>query len=281
MSTRTGWTLPLFVPGTRPDRFGKAAASGADAIIVDLEDAVDPPNKDAARANLAAIAGLSVPVIVRINAAGTKWHDADLAAVASSAAAAIMLPKAESVDEVASAYRRSGQKPVVAIIETALGVSTIAALAKAPGVVQLAFGTQDLSAELGCDPSSPLFDVIRLDLLLGSRRAGIAPPLDGVCLLISDIEGLNASGARLGKIGFAGQLCIHPAQIAAVAMGMMPSAETIEIAEKIVASGNDIARVGDIMVDGPVRRNAEQLIAKAGALAAMLSKPSSPTGVVR
>ena len=130
----TAIRAPLFVPANRPERFAKAAASGADAVILDLEDAVAADAKDAARAALATDF-TDLPVIVRINAIGTPWHADDLAAVARLRPAAVMLPKAEDADRVASVAAQTGL-PVIALVETARGLAHARAIAAAPGVAR-------------------------------------------------------------------------------------------------------------------------------------------------
>ena len=169
---------PLFVPANRSDRFGKAAASAADAIILDLEEAVAPEDKVGARAALTT--GFTAkPVIVRINAAGTRWHGDDLRAVAGLACAAVMVPKAERAD-VLSALALS--RPIIALIETAQGIAHARAIAGTPGVGRLAFGSVDYAADLGCAHAREALASARAELVLASRLAGIPPPLDGVTL---------------------------------------------------------------------------------------------------
>jgi citrate lyase subunit beta/citryl-CoA lyase len=260
MNAHPGWMLPLFVPATKPDRFRKAAASGADAIVVDLEDAVADSDKVGARSNVALSSGLDVDVILRVNAFGTAWHDGDLHLAADQPLAAVMLPKVESADQIERVRAVTGSKPLIALIETVEGLRCIDEIARSASVVQLGLGTQDLSAELDCSPDSRLFDVARYNLMLASRSAGIAPPLDGVSLVLDNVEGLAAEGAGIVDLGFGGRFCIHPAQIPPLRRGLTPDAATIERARRIVAVGQGAARVDGMMIDEPVRRRAERQI---------------------
>ncbi|MGI9363484.1 MAG: aldolase/citrate lyase family protein, partial [Parasphingorhabdus sp.] len=137
---------PLFVPAHRPELFAKAAASGADAIILDLEDAVPEDAKEAARAALTAQLARTgsaarfngLPVLVRINAAGTRWHDADLAVLRDMPVAGIILPKAETAADIA---RAALHHPIIVLVETALGLAEARQIAQAEGVARLAFGS--------------------------------------------------------------------------------------------------------------------------------------------
>ena len=254
-----GWLLPLFVPATRPDRFGKAAASGADAVVIDLEDAVAQTDKPAARANVTRAAGLSVDLIVRINAADSPWFEDDCAAVAQSDAAAVMLPKSECTLQVARAAELTG-KPVIALIETVTGAAAVFEIASAPSAIQLGLGTQDLAAALGCSPDSRLFDALRWNMVMASALHGKAAPLDGVSLELTRTDNLEAAGQALGQIGFAGKFCIHPRQIAPLRQGLCPSPADVERAERVLAHGDGAGRVGDMMVDAPVLAQAQRTL---------------------
>jgi citrate lyase subunit beta/citryl-CoA lyase len=266
MSAHPGWLLPLFVPATRPDRFAKAAASGTDAIVVDLEDAVPVERKAEARRHLGASIGLGVDTILRINARGSPWYADDLRAAASLAFDAIMVPKVNGADVVAEAHALSGGKPVIALIETLDGVERLDEIAGADGCAQLGFGTQDFAAEMGCGPRSRLFDTVRFDMLCASRRAGIAPPLDGTSVLLDDSEGDDAAGRELVEIGFAGRFCIHPAQITPLARGLRPTEAEIERATRVLEAPDGAARVDGAMVDQPVRLQMQNILRRASRL---------------
>lgn len=254
-----GWILPLFVPATRPDRFATAAGSGADAFVVDLEDAVATSDKDAARANIPGSGSYLADLILRVNAVGTPWHDADCAAAKQSSAVAVMLPKVEAAHDVERVAMLTGL-PVIALIESVEGVARVAGIAAAAGTVQLGLGTQDLAAQLGCRPASRLFDALRWEMVFRSCASEIAPPIDGVSLDLSDQGALEADGRALADMGFAGKFCIHPTQIAPLRRGLLPGAGDVERARLIASSPEGASRVGDIMVDAPIRRQAERLL---------------------
>ncbi len=272
LAEATSW---LFVPGDRPDRFDKAAAAGADVVIVDLEDAVAPGDKDAARAAVVAWPARG-DVVVRINAPDTAWCAADIAALAGTGAA-LMLPKATpmALAGLAAALGSRGV-PVVALVETAAGVRAADEIAVFPGVVRLALGAIDLAAELGVDPdTSPLIDRARADLAFASAAAGLAGPVDGVTTAVGDEDALRADLARATDHGMTGKLCIHPRQVATVHAGFAPSPAEIAWAERVLAvdSARSIGRrpadggvftLDGEMVDRPVLVRAERILARRG-----------------
>ncbi|MCC7319679.1 MAG: CoA ester lyase [Rubellimicrobium sp.] len=253
---------PLFVPANRPERFARAAASGADAVILDLEDAVPPPDKDRARGALGT-GFTDLPVLVRLNAAGTPWHGADVAAAAGLALAAVILPKAEDPALCARLADATG-KPVIALIESARGIANARAIAAAGGVVRLAFGSVDFCADLGCRHLREVLLPVRLELVLASRLAGIAAPLDGVTVRLDDplAAGDDADHAR--ALGMTGKLCIHPAQVDPVLRAFAPTPAEVDRARRILAAGEGAVRVDGEMVDEPVRIRARAILAQAG-----------------
>ncbi|MCB1502976.1 MAG: CoA ester lyase [Bauldia sp.] len=259
-------TAPLFVPADRPERFVKAAASGADAVILDLEDAVAPAAKDAARAALAA-ALPEAAIVVRVNAAGTPWHGADLALLDTLPAVGAMLPKAEDPAAVAGLARRLGEgRRLIPLIETALGLHHAAAIAAVPGVTQLAFGPADYRNDVGCDDSPEALLLARSTLVLASRLGGIAAPLDGPCFDFRDPEATAGEAHHAKSLGFGGKLCIHPAQVPAVRAAFRPGAAEIDWARRVVAAGGGggAAAVDGAMIDAPVLARARRILADAG-----------------
>lgn len=252
---------PLFVPANRPERFAKAAASGADAVIVDLEDAVAPEAKDAARGNLVGV-WPGCAVIVRINAAQTPWHDADLRALRGRGLAALMLPKAQGPDDLAQITQIFGPgQPVIALIETAAGLAAARVLARHPMVRQLAFGSVDYCADLGCSHSREALLAARSELVLASRLAGLVPPLDGVTTDLSDPALAGADACHARALGMGGKMCIHPAQITPVRAAFLPGEAEVAWARRVLAAGEDAVAVDGEMVDAPVRRRAEAILA--------------------
>ena len=251
---------PLFVPANRPERFAKAAASGADAVILDLEDAVAADAKDAARAALATDF-TDLPVIVRINAIGTPWHADDLAAVARLRPAAVMLPKAEDADRVASVAAQT-RLPVIALVETARGLAHARTIAAAPGVARIAFGSVDFCADLGCAHLREVLLPARSELVLASRLAGIAAPIDGVTVQLDDLSVSHDDAAHARALGMTGKLCIHPRQIAEVRCAFAPTEAEIDWARRVLASGDGAVSVDGAMVDEPVRIRARAILAE-------------------
>jgi len=251
----------LFVPANRPERFTKAAASGADAIILDLEDAVQQDAKDAARAALAA-GFTDLPVLVRINGEGTPWHADDVAAVANLPFAAIVVPKAE-IGEGLAALAATGRWPILPLIETARGLSQARTIAGLAGVERLAFGSIDFCADLGCAHTREALLAARSELVLASRLAGRVGPIDGVTTTIDDAA-LVASDARHAlELGFGAKLAIHPRQIEAMRSGFAPQPAEIDWAEKALSSKDGAAAVDGAMVDEPVRIRARLILARA------------------
>ncbi|MDR5652131.1 HpcH/HpaI aldolase/citrate lyase family protein [Ruixingdingia sedimenti] len=252
---------PLFVPANRPERFAKAAASGADAVILDLEDAVPADAKATARDALdCGFTGL--PVIVRINAAGTPWHADDLAAVARLRVAAVMLPKSEDPADLARVSAAVG-KPLIALVETGRGLTNARALAAAPGVVRIAFGSVDYCADLGCAHLREVLLPARSELVLAARLAGIAAPIDGVTTRLDDPAVTHDDAAHARALGMTGKLCIHPAQIAQVKRAFAPGEAEIDWARRVLASGDGAVSVDGAMVDEPVRIRARAILAQA------------------
>ena len=257
----------LFVPGSRPDRFDKALAAGASAVIIDLEDAVAPADKDAARAALAAWLGPQHAVIVRINSADTAWFERDLALCGAPGVAAVMVPKAERADTLA-AVTAAGARGLLPLVESAAGLAALGSLAAAPGVLRLAFGSIDLQVDLGLrDASEDELGPFRLQLVLASRLAGIGAPIDGVSTAIDDQDQLRIDVQRARRLGFAGKLCIHPRQVAPVNRWLVPSAAELAWAHQVLAAaaaaGGAVVAVDGKMVDKPVLLRAEALLREA------------------
>jgi len=273
-NSRHGAALPvyrslLFVPGNRPDRFDKALASGADAVIVDLEDAVAPDAKDAARATLAAWAAPAHPVLVRINARGTEWFEQDILLGRLPGIAGIVLPKAGSAQDVtrvvAAARRRV---PVLPIIESAQGIWNVEAVARAPGTRRLLFGTLDFIVDMGMPDDGDALSTFRAQLALVSRVAGLAPPVDGVMPDLQDNDRLVRETLRGKSFGFGGKLCIHPAQVKTVNDCYRPSDAELAWATRVLAAvaaaGGNAVSVDGGMVDRPVVLKAERILAQPG-----------------
>ncbi|BCO81759.1 citryl-CoA lyase [Mycobacterium paraintracellulare] len=261
----TGARSLLFVPGDRPDRFAKAAASGADAVVLDLEDAVAPEAKGNARDAVAEWLAAGATSVVRINGTGTDWHDEDLAMVARRECG-VMVPKARSAAHLAEI---SGQlptdTPLIALIETAPGVLAAAEICAADAVARAAFGSVDLGAELGIDPDDhDCLQYARSALVMGSAAAGRAAPLDGVTTAVHNDGAVSADAARAVRLGFGGKLCIHPRQVGIVNSRFSPSADELAWARRVVAAAADggVRTVDGRMVDKPVIDRAARSLAR-------------------
>lgn len=253
---------PLFVPADRPDRFEKAATSGADAVILDLEDAVARDRKEMARAALRSDF-TDLPVLVRINAVGTPWHEDDLAALRGLRLAGVILPKAEGPESVATVcHALDGRAPVLALIESGLGLARCRAIAALSGVCRLVFGSIDYCADLGCEHLREVLLPARSELVLASRLAGIAPPIDGVTARLDDLSETYEDTVHARAMGMTGKLCIHPVQIPEVRRAFLPSEAEIDWARRVMASGDGAVSVDGAMVDAPVRLRAQGILAQ-------------------
>ncbi len=255
----------LFVPGDRPDRFATAAAAGADAVILDLEDAVAPRHKEAARDHVVRWLGGAGTGWVRINAAGTPWYADDLATLAGcDGLRGVVVPKAEDGADLGAVGAHLGiDVGVVALVESAVGVHRAAEIAASRGVDRLAFGSIDYALDIGADGTWDSLLLARSALVIASRLAGIDPPVDGVTTALHEPEILAADVGRARGLGFTGKLCIHPAQVEAVARGFAPSADEVAWARRITAAadGAGAVAVDGAMVDRPVLERARRILA--------------------
>jgi citrate lyase subunit beta/citryl-CoA lyase len=259
----------LFVPGDRPDRFAKADASGADAVILDLEDAVAPGAKAAARANAAAWLDAGHEAIVRINAPGTGWYAEDVAML-NGRSCAVMLPKAERGGEVTELLRQIGHdSSVVPLLETARGVLDARDVCGVPGVVRVALGSVDLASQLGVDPEhGPALSMARSALVLASAEAGLPAPIDSPSLDLTVGGSLVHAQALAGlAVGLGAKLCVHPHQVPVVNQAFTPSPEEVEWALAVVAAqaSGGVVRLQGQMVDKPVFERARRLLDRCGA----------------
>ena len=266
----------LFVPGHRADRFEKALASGADAVVLDLEDAVASQDKAAAREAVArylatADEATRQRLVLRINDEATPWFDDDVALLAAMRAPAVMLPKAEHVTTLARLRSACPGLGVLALIESARGVLNVEALAAADGVQRLVFGTLDFALDLDLvdDPAAgPVgLDAAASRLAWASRAAGLPAPVAGVTADIHDAALLHADFARARAHGFGAKLCIHPQQVAWVHEALRPAEAEIEWAQRVIAAAaatQGAVQLDGRMVDRPVVERARRLLQRAG-----------------
>jgi len=260
----------LFVPADRPERFDKALAAGADEVIIDLEDAVAAPAKDGARAALAGwLASGDRRVTLRINAADTPWFAHDVQLCALPGVAGVMLPKAERAEDLARVAAVAPGRALLPLIESAAGFDQLSAVARAPGVTRLAFGSIDFQLDLGIDGEGEELLFFRSQLVLASRLARLEAPIDGVSTAIDDAERLGQEAMRARRLGFGAKLCIHPRQVAVVRRSFGASDAQIAWARRVIeaferAQGAAVA-VDGAMVDRPVMLRAQALLRQAGA----------------
>lgn len=242
----------LFVPANRPERFSKAVASGANAVIIDLEDAVGAEDKTAGRNSLTnwldseEARANQVPILVKVNCVNSGCFGEDLRVCRRPDIAGIVLPKAERADDIASA---SAGAPVYPLVETALGFSRIAELAKAPRVQRLLFGAIDFKHDMGIDGDEDELLFFRSQVVLASRIAGLLSPVDGVTTEIDDLEKIARDAAYTKRLGFGGKLCIHPNQVPIINRTFVPSENELRWANRVLEAA-ERARGGAVALDG-------------------------------
>ncbi len=259
----------LFVPGNRPDRFDKACAAGAGAVIIDLEDAVPAADKSKARMAVEAWVSPAHPVVLRINGVSTNWFRDDVTCCRMPGIQAVMLPKTEGVDHLRRVEELLGQTvPILPLIETALGFAAALEIARDRAVERLVFGALDFQIDVGIPGDQQELLYFRSQLVLISRLAGIQAPVDGITTAIDNPEELRADTLRARRLGFGAKLCIHPRQIPVVNDCFRPTAEEISWAQRVVeaaaaANGAAVALSGQ-MVDRPVIVKAQRILDEAG-----------------
>lgn len=250
----------LFVPGLRPERISKALESGAHAVIVDLEDAVGVEEKPAAREHVARWLANNPTrhILLRINAPSTPWHADDLVLTSAPNVAAVVVPKAEHE----SSLPALGGKPLLPIIESALGFARLESIATHRDVSRLIFGTYDFRADLGLGTAPEALLYFSSRLVIASRVAGLPGPVDGVTTDVVNGIGWVAEARRARSLGFGGKLCIHPRQVAAINEGFAPSEDEIRWARRILDAVGDKATavVDGEFVDLPIILRARALL---------------------
>lgn len=265
----------LFVPATQPERLPKALASGADLVIADWEDAVAPADKERARTALGdALTALPAPqrarLLVRINSEATPWFAADLQALAQLTAqglAGAVVPKAERAQTLQALAQAAGpQAALVPLVESVAGLAAADALAAAPQVARLAFGHLDFQVDAGmaCAEDEQELLPVRMALVLASRRAGLAAPIDGVTVDTHNPERMGRDAERARRMGFGGKLCIHPAQVPVLHAAFDPDEAAVTHAQRVrqalEQAGGGVCVLDGRMVDAPVLAQAEQTL---------------------
>ncbi|MFZ4821984.1 MULTISPECIES: CoA ester lyase [Pseudomonas] len=258
----------LFVPGSRPDRFEKAFASGADCIIIDLEDAVEEEAKERARQNIDVFLTQSPKsrIVLRCNGLQHSAFKGDLELLAHhTGVAAIMLPKTETRNDV-EAVAEFG-KPVWGLIESAKGLANLREIASTRGIERLTFGALDLAVDLGLGNDeagrNKVFDFVRYTLVVESRNAGLKRPLDTVCADTQEGGQFRYHALNARHMGLEGVLCIHPKQIGQVRKVFERSTSEIEWAKRVLEAAKTQPGAFSLdgqMVDAPVIAAARQLL---------------------
>lgn len=262
----------LFLPADRLERLPKALASGAHAIVLDLEDAVAPQNKAMAREALAQRWPTLGPevrerLLLRTNATGSPWQAEDAALLGQLQGLGAVMPA--KVQAPADLLRLSAAFPArrwLPLIESAEGLAGLDAIARVPGVLRLAFGHLDFQSDLGmaCEADEAELAPVRLAFVQASRRADLAPPVDGVTTALQDLQRLDSDTRRARRFGFGAKLCIHPAQVQAVNAALGASAEQRAWAQRVLeaaaTAGEGAFRFEGAMVDAPVLARARRFI---------------------
>lgn len=274
MTTLVAAVTALFVPGDRPDRFDKAARSGADVVILDLEDAVAADQRATALRHATEALGrggeTGFAALVRVTDSDSATHLDELRALARVAdrpghgLLGVMVPKARepgALERVGDFFGGPATAtPLVPLIETAAGVARVVELASTPGVVRLAFGALDFSLDVAADVDSETVQFARAQVVVASRVAGLAAPLDTPSVEINDLPAVSAAARLSRSRGFGGKLCIHPAQVAAVRDAFRPTAAEARWAAEVLAqAGEGASQVDGQMIDRPVLERARRI----------------------
>lgn len=265
----------LFVPGNRPERFSKAVDAAPDAIILDLEDAVHPDSKSAARAAIWAwqerTPSVACQRYIRLNSVSSALFRQDMTWLGDmrypERCAGIFLPKAECPEALSQVVERllawNPQLQIVAIIETAKGLQQVEAIAAIPGLARLAFGSLDFSLDINCSQIPEAFLYARNRIVLASRTAQLPAPIDGVTPAISELAVVKQESHYARSLGFGAKLCIHPAQLSTVQKAFLPDARQLAWADRVmraVADGSHAVQVDGEMVDLPLIELAQRLL---------------------
>lgn len=261
----------LFCPGDRPERFGKAAER-ADAVILDLEDAVAPADRPAAREHIAASTLDPEHTIVRINPVGSPDYAEDVATVATTDYRLVMVAKSESAEAMDRVATDLPGVRLIALCETAAGVLAAPAIAAHPAVIALMWGAEDLVASLGGSTSrhrdGSYRDVARHARATVALAAGAhgRAAIDAVHVDIADHEGLAAEAEDAVATGYRATACIHPGQVATIRAAYAPTDEEVEWARRLLAAAETtggVFRHEGKMVDEPVLRHARSVLVRA------------------
>lgn len=255
----------LFVPANRTERYSKALNSGSDAVIIDLEDAIPTEHKLNSRALLKQwlLDHPTEKVMIRVNAEQSEWFNDDIQLAQIPNVIAIVLPKAEQ-QQAFTAIQSIRNIDIYPIIETPYGMAHVEKIAQFPAVKALMFGSIDFQLEM--DMSGDFLELMyfRNRIVLASKLAGIASPIDGVTADFANTELNQTETLQAKKLGYQGKLCIHPSQVSVVNQAFIPSAEEIQWAQQVMnavhlAQGQTISLNGK-MIDKPIISKAEKIL---------------------
>ncbi len=263
----------LFVPANRPERFGKALSSGADSVILDLEDSVPliakADARTAIRQSWPQLHQAACAVVIRINSPDTEWGQQDLTDLQNLPnLAGIVVPKCESAQSLKTVAEAFAGIPSLPIIESAAGYLALAEIAQAPHVCRLVVGHIDFLADTGmsCSQDQRELDALRFEVAMQTRRANLAPGVDGVTVSVDDEALIRADSERALRFGFGAKLCIHPKQVPVVHQAFAPTPSQIDWAQRVLAamaaSQGSAIQLDAKMVDLPVVLQAQRLLAR-------------------
>jgi citrate lyase subunit beta / citryl-CoA lyase len=269
----------LFVPGNRPERFAKALASGAHRVIFDLEDAVPPSEKQAARNAISSWLKDTADAdpIIRINDSSTIWYAEDLEFLRQCRRCDVMLPKCESAAQISAVCSQLQQgASVYALIENAKAMVALNEIAATPGVNALAFGSLDYLTDLNIPSlrdvdgkSRFALDFAASQIVIASKAAGLQAPIAGVTPEL-DSQQVAIDTVHARSLGFGAKMCIHPTQVQSVNMALSPTQAELAWATKVMliwnSSTGGAMQLDGKMIDRPVALKAERLLALASSL---------------
>src|SRR6201993_4290864 len=242
----------LLVNGAHADRFEAAAHSRADIVVLDIEDAVAPKDKPAARDHVVSWLGAGNTDWVRINGFGTQWWAEDLAVLAGTSVGGVMLAVVESVDHVTETAKRLPHKPIVALVETARGLERITEIAAAKGTFRLAFGIGDFRRDTGFGEDPATLAYTRSRFTIAAKAAHLPSAIDGPTIGSNALKLIEATAVSV-EFGMTGKICLTPDQCGVVNEGLSPSQDEISWAKEFfveferdggeIRNGSDLPRI--------------------------------------
>ncbi len=259
----------LFVPGSRPERFAKALASGADLVVIDLEDAVGPADKDGAR--VAAMAALGDPRLgIRINGLRTAQGLADLLALSTAKLPYLMIPMVEAVADIEIAHAILGPGVgIIPLVETIRGLNVASGIAASPGIAGVMLGGADFTGQLGVAMSWDALFTARSAIVMACAAAHV-PSIDAPWLDLDNLDALAIDVARVKAMGFSAKSVVHPKHVPVVHQVMRPTqaeiAEAHDAEAAYAAAGQAAVRFNGKMLEAPVMMRYRRILAQSGSL---------------